>query len=305
MKLRGCAATVKAGKLTDCRALRQVPKQDAMTHAEATETTLLRFLPTYEVSPQWLKSHLISLSNETNRRPDPWHYETDDDNDLADPITKGKLLDIIARIEGTEYEIAQELNSWQKDSIEGIAFWVSPKLEGMYPCNKVIIHRIAYTPQLKKVVLNCAVLFDGELDNSEALRQTLFTAEDSEENIFSILKWIGGKSKKQIAAGGNGGKTQKQAEYYARRFRQGVPAESLVLEMRQSGFIGGHSISCAGGGKTLSGIVESRSSLFLFSSGEDNYGSLEFSCPKCGSTNTRPFGQLISNCAHCGADVRC
>ncbi len=38
---------------------------------------------------------------------------------------------------------------------------------------------------------------------------------------------------------------------------------------------------------------------------EDRYGSLSFTCPKCGATNTRPFGQLISNCSHCGGDVRC
>lgn len=38
---------------------------------------------------------------------------------------------------------------------------------------------------------------------------------------------------------------------------------------------------------------------------EDQYGPLSFTCPKCGATNTRSFGHLISICQHCGADVRC
>ncbi len=38
---------------------------------------------------------------------------------------------------------------------------------------------------------------------------------------------------------------------------------------------------------------------------EDQYGSLSFTCPKCGATNIRPSGQLLSVCQHCGGDVRC
>jgi len=39
----------------------------------------------------------------------------------------------------------------------------------------------------------------------------------------------------------------------------------------------------------------------------DKYGSLQFDCPhaECGKTNHRPYGQLLTNCQHCGKDVRC
>ncbi len=47
------------------------------------------------------------------------------------------------------------------------------------------------------------------------------------------------------------------------------------------------------------GIREQRSFDF------DRFGSLDFNCPSCNRKNTRPLGQLISNCQHCGADVRC
>lgn len=39
--------------------------------------------------------------------------------------------------------------------------------------------------------------------------------------------------------------------------------------------------------------------------GFDSKGPLEFECPSCKRKNTRPYGQLIPNCLHCGADVRC
>ena len=37
----------------------------------------------------------------------------------------------------------------------------------------------------------------------------------------------------------------------------------------------------------------------------DQFGSLEFDCPKCRRTNRRPRGMLIPNCQKCGADVSC
>lgn len=65
---------------------------------------------------------------------------------------------------------------------------------------------------------------------------------------------------------------------------------------------------CAGGGKdatSVSSIIE-RSALFLE---PDNYGKRTFNCPNvplCGKLIIRrEKNKLISNCPHCGADVRC
>ena len=65
---------------------------------------------------------------------------------------------------------------------------------------------------------------------------------------------------------------------------------------------------CAGGG--LGNYVSNGLGLREIAGGlgvEDQYGSLEFKCPNpsCRATISRPFGQLISNCPHCGANVRC
>ena len=40
-------------------------------------------------------------------------------------------------------------------------------------------------------------------------------------------------------------------------------------------------------------------------SGSDQYGSLEFECPKCKKSNKRSSGKLIPNCHYCNADVSC
>lgn len=52
----------------------------------------------------------------------------------------------------------------------------------------------------------------------------------------------------------------------------------------------------------ISSVLENVSNVF---SGKDQYGSLEFKCPKCKQTNRRPKGQLIPNCQHCNANVCC
>lgn len=65
------------------------------------------------------------------------------------------------------------------------------------------------------------------------------------------------------------------------------------------------------GGNSLGFVYESIVSYLTNSVGKfglteaDQYGSLEFQCPKCNRRNMRPFNQLLSNCQHCGTDVRC
>ncbi len=61
---------------------------------------------------------------------------------------------------------------------------------------------------------------------------------------------------------------------------------------------------CAGGGNSVtstSSIIE-RSAFALM---PDKYGERTFECPSCHKTNIRPENQLISNCQHCGGDVKC
>lgn len=76
--------------------------------------------------------------------------------------------------------------------------------------------------------------------------------------------------------------------------------------MAACGMSGGFSLGKFGKGiKGLFSGVESTIGSILGFSGEDQYGSLEFECPKCNRTNRRPKGELIPNCQHCNADVIC
>ncbi len=64
---------------------------------------------------------------------------------------------------------------------------------------------------------------------------------------------------------------------------------------------------CSGGGSMFGGSVALNSlgtRTGSVAGAEDQYGSLEFNCTQ-GHRNTRPRGQLISNCATCGESVSC
>lgn len=69
------------------------------------------------------------------------------------------------------------------------------------------------------------------------------------------------------------------------------------LQSRAGCPTGGSSVA-----RTLGGVSLGSGTLTLES---DNYGSLEFYCPKCKAINRRPKGQMIPNCQYCGKDVRC
>lgn len=73
--------------------------------------------------------------------------------------------------------------------------------------------------------------------------------------------------------------------------------EIAFLQSRAGCPTGGSSVARTLGGSSLGAGVLTLES--------DQYGSLEFECPKCNKTNRRPKGQLIPHCQHCEKDVRC
>lgn len=60
--------------------------------------------------------------------------------------------------------------------------------------------------------------------------------------------------------------------------------------------------SCGATGKTNRLFGSSSTSLFF---GTDSKGSLQFSCPHCGHTNTRPYEGFRATCEKCTQSVRC
>lgn len=266
-----------------------------MTYAESPAQTTLSFIPSWEQqNPQRLVAELISLSQETNRKPDSYHFEIKN-GVLIDPETNRPVLEFIQK--GIEYDIAEELQSWTGQTEEGLAFWISPPLSEVYPCAKVIIHRIAYTLDGEKIVLNSAILFDANLKNPEDLRKTLFTVQDSEETIFSILAWIEKISMKKISTETGHPYIKQHAGYFAEKIIRGDPACLVVQEMQQMGFLGQNSISCStpAGTSSFSEFTLSHSDLFLAS----EVGKFVRNCGSCGT----PINAVISRgyrCPKCG-----
>ena len=272
-----------------------------MSYLESTVDTVKRFSKTWNnTDSKSLLSEFISISKETNREPDIYHFVVEN-NALIDPNTRRPVLDFIE--EGVEKNVARNLQDWAIKNEEGLALWISPSWDGKYPCPKIIIHRIAYTQSKEKVILNSVILFDADIKNPNYKRKTLYTLPDSEDNIFKILNWVKGISKEETNFETSSKTSFQKAKYFVDQIRMGISHQQIIEDMKKSEFLGKNSISCAGG-VTFSKLIESNSSIYIFS-GEDEYGSLEFSCPSCGSTNRRPSGQLISNCQHCGKDVRC
>lgn len=272
-----------------------------MSYTEAPQITVKRFSKSWDnTDSRSLLSEFVSIAKETNREPDTYHFAVIDDV-LIDPNTKRSVLDFVE--EGVEKDVARNLEDWAAKNNEGLALWISPKWEGKYPCPKVIIHRIAYTPNDEKVILNSVILFDAEIINPIYKRKTLYTLPDTEGNVFKILNWVKRKSIKETSFETTSKTSAQRARYFVEQIRIGMPHQQIIDEMKETGFLGKNSISCAGG-VTFSNLIESNSSIHIFS-GEDEYGSLDFECPTCNKTNTRPVGQLIPNCQHCGANVRC
>lgn len=261
-----------------------------MSNIENVKETTRKFIRTWEnTDPSRLVAELESLRAETKREPDVYHFVVQG-NLLIDPETGRPVLDFIAP--GVEYNIAKDLQEWAANNDEGIAWWISPRND-KYPCEKIIIHTIAYTPEGEKVVLNSAILFDADLENPEELRKTLFTAEDTEENLSNIISWLERVSGKKLNSTSPQTETRKQAEHFARQIKSGVDPNLIIKEMVVSNFLGNNPISCPPSG--FLGFIIPRSPVANLSE------SVKFvkRCGQCGAV-INAFITKGYRCHHCG-----
>lgn len=272
-----------------------------------------------ETSPPRRVEEIISNRNETHRITDPYTFYLDEkgfymlDEDGEKTYAKD-TMETTSRIGKIEGEILDNLQMWFKNNQMGRILWFSPPSPGRYPDWKLITHEIKRGETYGKTLHNRVDIFGSstnevvqlihdffpetsEIDDPENIRPHLFLVEDgfNLETLFGRIKQIdprsfakdGGLSKEELVA---------RATYISDLIDRGIEASFIAHEMQRLGLLGKHSTSCPPSfSELLSGV----------SLGSDEYGSLEFSCPSCGGTNTRPFGTLISNCQHCGANVRC
>lgn len=286
-----------------------------MTYIESPVETITRFVSSWQNTPdKRLEEEIISSFNETSRKPDEYKFKFKD----------GKLVDYQTEIEISinrstylgkmDAGFLDTLTAWVSENNSGTALWISPSFESSYPCNKVSIYKIEIGEDGTKTTFNTSVLFDSpkqhtleiasklnsafkDLGNPEVLRNKLFSI-DEDFGLSALLELIGTSQNFPPTP------SLGVIKYFVQEIHSGRDPRSIAQEMQQSGLIGEHSVSCAGGANTAVSLG-SNSLEINFGGMEDQFGSLYFNCPKCGATNTRPFGQLISDCQHCGGDVRC
>lgn len=280
-------------------------------------------------SPTRLAEEITSVYKETHRLVDeyPYYLEEDglkmiavDQNGQLEKVLINNVLNRSGYLGSAEGKIFDELESWSKNTDSGTAVWISPSYAGTYPCSKMIVHKLAYEfGTMQKIISNSLIVFDASsqeilqmihlmfpetqnITNLEELRHVLIKPSQ-DFDATSIVTEIGKIDKNVLKAKQTLTKQEvtHRVTYISELIQRGADARTIAYEAQRLGLLGEHSISCPSANKsgTFSELLTG------FSGMEDQYGSLQFSCPKCRNINTRPFGQLISNCQHCGGDVTC
>ncbi|MEK7470485.1 MAG: hypothetical protein AAB622_00555 [Patescibacteria group bacterium] len=255
-----------------------------MSYAEAPERTLVRIAE----DKNWLSQPLNVLSrdlqtcgNESNRTWDSFFYE-DRNGILFDPIRNEPIIGADGGDKAQE-TVNESLQNWFTENDSGIAIRISAK-GGMwrYPDNQLEIYRISYKFGSKQKALLCAFhQYDGQIDNPEEMRSSLFTKEDSDKPIFEIIDWAKKISRTEIKYhADNSPEKEEKSRNYAESLKSGVKPVVVFDQMKQSKFLGNNPIGCPPGMfGTASEILGGKSIIME--------GKMVRNCGKCGKTINR------------------
>lgn len=272
------------------------PEAVLVSTPEKPADTLRRYFKTTGWNPkntnrEHLASQFVSASDESNGRSN-FNYLEITNGKLINPEDNTNFLDSLnenTALEKTEKDVARQISKWSHDSNEGIALWISPKLEGVYPGEKAVIYRIAYVmdPEfnlLRKVLITSTILFDADLSNKTNLRGIILTFPDEEQKIIDILQWIKDKSVKERETYYiTPTQTRQMAYKYVDLYLAGVSESFIIEQMQKDKFLGNNPMSCP---PSMSGI-----SGYSFSNTTDWYG-YTFS-------NETNWSYHIGTCANC------
>ena len=157
-----------------------------------------------------------------------------------------------------EFEVYKKLFNWADRNDEGIAIWFSPALENKYPCNKVIVSKIAYDPEtMQKVLLSGAILFGknaelcleaasiiapeiNEIKDPEFLRDMLITLGDADLSALSDFLSFHTPNRGVAYLENVNAKVQTITAMITR----GTNPFLVALEMQKQGLIGPYPVSC-------------------------------------------------------------
>lgn len=296
------------------------------------------FISGWKNKPQeQVAEELASYSLETKRIADPYYFLISKEGELISPTAHCKVKDTVADKTGPlgkpEYEALLAIEEWAARNNEGSAVWVSPPAEGVYPVSKIIISQIEQNEGTKRL-FNRAILLDYDekqclefaqnlakfsqnrplLSSLNEVRSTpLFLKSHGNSWIYILQELIDDPEMWEGIKNGEDQRAKKEALRQAVIVQKGFSAgnndliEANRAVMRMLGDKPGSCPSRISSGTAFQSFSGSALSVGRSSSlnESDQYGSLEFDCPKCKAVNRRPRGKLIPNCQNCKSDVRC
>jgi hypothetical protein len=229
-----------------------------------------------------------SLSLESNRIPDPYHYYFSSGK-LYSPITNQPVeneITIRDTVEEAEYQAFRKIQAWFGEREEGMAVWISPRAPDKgYAASKIIFSDIVYGPAFRKLLRNRAVCFDWDTQKCVLFAKKLGFSEGELRNrpIFLGGESLAAEILYPFAPGQ--AKLIKEDEDF--KIKERLKAR-IARGYRAP--IGPFSLSC--------GRVSS-SAFNLMYADSLNLTDGYFDCPRC--SGPIPSGRGITSCPHCGA----
>ena len=252
------------------------------THPEITT-----FITTWKNKPKdQVVEELASYCLETNRIPDPYHFETDNDGDLFSPTAKCKIKDVIQTNTYIGWVEAQAFNSienWFKATDQGVVVWISPSYPGIYPTSKAVISEIVCQDG-KKSLFNRGVVLDldqngclkfaqrlASFTNIEQVRATPVILDNQINQIEHFESLVDNSAWEQIK-NGDDLKLKDQAIRQAAIYYQDLLNQTVPYDMT-SNYLGSYSSSCP---VLLAGLTA-----FNLFYGHSELINKEWFCKKC------------------------
>lgn len=253
-----------------------------------------------------------SASLETRRIPDTYHYRLIDGL-LVSEDTK----EVVCQVVETDTYLGQSefvgllgVQKWIAQNSKGTAVWISAPYREDYLVPKIIVSQIVYVDG-EKALFNRAIVVDDltaancsnfarDLNQNaptdlEELRATPISVKEGVDWLDELGKYVDTiRIRKLIESKQDIREKRRLVKTLFVSHAQGIPLAEIQIEM------GDKALRCGARGQTAF-----RSLFEVSTTSSDEYGSLEFKCPKCEGTNRRPPHSFISNCQICGADVRC
>lgn len=249
----------------------------------------------------------VSEALESYGIPDPYYFDINKKGKLVSPNNQIPIEDVIVKdnyLGAVEYEAFKKIQDRINLEKSGFFLWISPPYKDFYPTSKIVISEVVFIENEKRL-LNRAIVTNWDNLGSILTARELALLSELDPNSFKTLAdvranpiFIDKENEEKLSLAIKKMLDKNSIEMMT------TGTDFRAKEKYMNDLLAGKQIS-RGQNPLSCPTIMTGSTAFKIFSGEDEYGSLQFECPHCHKTNTRPAHQLVSNCQHCGCDVRC